>query len=105
MNVGISDDCLSHTFYDVNWDVVADPQYVCMISDQTNYVHVERESVSLPQWVWPNPGDPAIDGDGDHVWLAGEFIYDCGHCAGGIVLVEHDADGVLDAAAVGFFVV
>jgi hypothetical protein len=80
---GIADDCLSHTFYDWNMDLIVDPQYQCMITDGTNTIHTERESNSLPTWVWPSPGDPNIDSDGDRVWMAGEFIYDCGHCAGG----------------------
>ncbi len=82
-SVGIADDCLSHTFYDYNFDLLLDPQYRCLIADGSDNIHCERESISLPQWVWPSPGTSADRSDGDRVWLAGELIYDCGHCDGG----------------------
>lgn len=79
----LTDDCLSHNFYDYNQETLVDPNYRCMIADGTDQLHCEREAISLPQWVWPTGGDAANRTDGDHVWMAGPFIYDCGHCDGG----------------------
>jgi hypothetical protein len=79
----LTDDCLSHQFYDYNMDLLLDPQYACMIADGSNTIHTEREAPTLPQWAWPSAGSPSNPNDGDRVWMAGEFVYDCGHCAGG----------------------
>src|SRR5258705_4314966 len=80
---GGTDNCLSHVFYDINMDVKVDPQYACLIADGTQLIHTEREFQTMPLWLWPNTGDPANPDDGDRVWMAGTFIYDCGHCNGG----------------------
>ncbi len=79
----LTDDCLSHDFYDYNQETLVDPNYRCLIADGSDQLHCEREAISLPQWVWPTGGNPADRTDGDHVWMAGPFIYDCGHCDGG----------------------
>lgn len=82
----LADDCLSHNFYDYNQETLVDPNYRCLIADGTDQIHSEREAISLPQWVWPTAASAADRTDGDHLWMAGPLIYDCGHCDGGSTL-------------------
>jgi hypothetical protein len=84
----------SHTSYDLDWDVVPDPQYLGLLAGDPNAnggqgngnfahdadqgkLHVEWESGSVPSFAWPT--------EGDRVKLWGQWIWDCGHWGQGVV--------------------
>ena len=77
-----------HLSYDLDWDVVPDPQYLGLLAGDPNAnggkgngnfahdadegkLHVEWESGVVPTFVWPN--------EGDRIKMWGSWIWDCGH--------------------------
>jgi hypothetical protein len=94
----------SHSSYDLDWDVVPDPQYLGLLAgdpganngqgngnfahdaDQGK-LHVEWESGSVPSFAWPT--------EGDRVKLWGHWIWDCGHWGQGVVTDQQNPQGSL----------
>ena len=78
--VASSDDPITHHSYDVNVDVTvqaADDFLTGVSRDGTpeaGEIHLERESSSLPMWMWPKPGDG--------IAAYGSWIWDCDHYQG-----------------------
>jgi hypothetical protein len=74
-----TDDPFTHTSYDFIFNVKPDPQYENLLgtgnfegqSEETNRLHVERESMTFPMWAWPDRGD--------RVTLVGSWVWDCDH--------------------------
>ena len=78
-----------HRSYDLNFNVLPDASFRGLLGgsavdatgnyaghgESTGRVHVEREQASTPRFVWPERGD--------RVSLFGNWIWDCGHWAGG----------------------
>lgn len=94
----------SHASYDLDWDVVPDPQYLGLLAGDPNAnggqgngnfahdadqgkLHVEWESGSVPSFAWPT--------EGDRVKLWGQWIWDCGHWGQGIVTDQSNPQGSL----------
>ena len=75
------DDPVTHDSYDVNIDVLPDAADKGLLgtandagrNEETSRVHTERESASLPTFVWPEPGD--------RVAMLGSWVWDCDHFA------------------------
>lgn len=73
------DDPVSHDSYDVNVNVLPDPAYTFLEGtgndvgegEEAGRLHAERESGSLPFFVWPEPGD--------RISMLGSWVWDCGH--------------------------
>src|SRR5437763_4239837 len=95
----------SHASYDLDWDVVPDPQYLGLLAGDPNAnggqgngnfahdadqgkLHVEWESGSVPSYVWPT--------EGDRVKLWGQWIWDCGHWGQGVVTDQSNPQGSLE---------
>lgn len=78
--VASSDDPITHVSYDVNIDlrVGSGYDYLTGVSrdatSEQGTIHMERESGSLPMWVWPRPGD--------FVRALGSWVWDCDHYQG-----------------------
>jgi hypothetical protein len=78
--VSSSDDPLTHHSYDANIDVKVDgvDDFLTGVSRDTTAeqgtLHLERESASLPFWVWPRPGD--------RMQALGSWVWDCDHYQG-----------------------
>ncbi len=80
-----ADDPVSHDSYDYNLNLRVDPAYSFLVGgredaktgnfegegESTGRLHSERESGSLPFFVWPDPGD--------RVQELGSWVWDCGH--------------------------
>jgi hypothetical protein len=78
-----------HRSYDLNVNVLPDPAYRGLLGgseaarsgnfagrgESTGRVHAEREQGATPFFVWPETGD--------RVALVGNWVWDCGHWAGG----------------------
>ena len=94
----------SHTSYDLDWDVVPDPQYLGLLAGDPNAnggqgngnfahdadqgkLHVEWESGTVPSFAWPT--------EGDRVKLWGQWIRDCGHWGQGVVTDQSNPQGSL----------
>jgi hypothetical protein len=64
-----------HTYYDWNFFVRVDPQYIYLKSISNDrddgLIECEWDTAFLPAWTWPQ--------DGDRIWMVGRWIYDCGH--------------------------
>jgi hypothetical protein len=68
-----------HDWYDLNANVKVDPQYSYLLGtanytgtgEETNRLHVEWETGSVPSFVWPTQAD--------RLKLWGSWIWDCGH--------------------------
>jgi hypothetical protein len=79
------DDPTTHDSFDLNFNVVPDPGYEQLLGglpeantgnfegagEETDRIHLERESAALPSWTWPEAGD--------HVRVMGSWVWDCGH--------------------------
>jgi hypothetical protein len=78
--VASSDDPITHSSYDANFDVTVDAadDFLTGVSRDTTAeqgtIHLERESASFPFWAWPQPGD--------RVQALGSWIWDCDHYQG-----------------------
>jgi hypothetical protein len=74
-----SDDPVSHDSYDLNLNVLPDRRYQELLGtgndsgagEEAGRLHAERETGSLPTFVWPEPGD--------RVSMLGSWVWDCGH--------------------------
>jgi hypothetical protein len=88
----------SHFSYDLDSDVVPDPQYTGLLagtpqSKNGNWaddadrgkLHVEWESGAVPAYVWPT--------EGDRVKYWGRWVWDCGHWGQGIQMDEDNPQG------------
>jgi hypothetical protein len=78
-----------HRSYDLNVNVLPDAAYRELLggtasrrtgnfaghNESTGRVHVEREQAATPRFAWPEAGD--------RVALVGNWVWDCGHWAGG----------------------
>lgn len=75
-----------HTYYDWCFYIRVDKQYTYLHSQSNIQDHgkdygngiegeieCEWDTAFLPSWAWPQ--------DGDRIWMAGRWIYDCGHPA------------------------
>jgi hypothetical protein len=74
-----------HDWYDMNYNLDLDPQYGYLLggdpnakngnfapgSEDTNRLHLEWETGTLPAWAWPT--------ENDRVKTWGSWIWDCGH--------------------------
>jgi hypothetical protein len=73
------DDPTTHDSFDLNFNVVPDPAYAGLmgtgnsegVGEETNRVHLERETKDEPSWTWPDAGD--------RVQVLGSWVWDCGH--------------------------
>lgn len=84
-----ADFAFGHDSYDLNLNILPDPQYQFLISghpaigadpatggyagdgEETNRLHTEWENMTVPQFAWPEPGDRVTE--------KGSWIWDCGH--------------------------
>src|SRR5262249_58779029 len=77
------DDPVTHDSFDFLINVKVDPQYDFLLgtgnfageAEETGRVHTEWEEKAFPSFAWPEPGD--------RVLLLGNWVWDCGHWAGG----------------------
>ncbi|MFN2628879.1 MAG: hypothetical protein ABR569_09625 [Gaiellaceae bacterium] len=79
------DDPTTHHSFDVNVNVLPGPAYSGLlggdpasksgnfegVGQETNRVHIERETESLPVFAWGQPGD--------RIKVLGSWVWDCGH--------------------------
>jgi hypothetical protein len=79
------DDPTTHDSFDLNFNVLPDPQYTDLLGgnpaektgnfegegEEEGRVHVERETTGLPFFAWPEAGD--------RVKVTGSWVWDCGH--------------------------
>jgi hypothetical protein len=79
------DDPTTHDAFDFNINVLPDPRSVGLLGgdpaqkdgnfegegEESGRIHIERESTSLPSFVWPEAGD--------RVAALGSWVWDCGH--------------------------
>ncbi|MEA2429170.1 MAG: hypothetical protein QOF37_2798 [Thermoleophilaceae bacterium] len=88
----------SHFSYDLDSDVVPDPQYADLLAGTAqagngNYsgdadkgkLHVEWESGAIPAYAWPS--------EGDRVKYWGHWVWDCGHWGQGIQVEQDNPEG------------
>jgi len=69
-HVGAGDLPQAHDWYDLNFDLTAEPAYSYLTAGEPT-LHIERESGNTPFFAYPS--------DGDHVKVWGNWIWDCGH--------------------------
>jgi hypothetical protein len=78
--IASSDDPITHRSYDVNIDVTVDPQsdFLTGVSRDSTLeqgtLHLERESLSFPEWARPQAGDA--------ITALGSWVWDCDHYQG-----------------------
>ncbi len=73
------DDPVSHDSYDFLVNIKPDPQYAELLGtgndagddEESARLHTERESLDLPTFAWPEPGDRVAE--------LGSWVWDCGH--------------------------
>lgn len=73
------DDPTTHDSFDLNFNVLPDAAYTGLMGtgnaagegEETNRVHLERETKYEPTWTWPDAGD--------RVQVLGSWVWDCGH--------------------------
>jgi hypothetical protein len=74
-----TDDPFTHTSYDFTFNIKPDPPYEHVLGTgnfeglgaETARLHTERESLTFPDWAWPDRGD--------RVSLVGSWVWDCDH--------------------------
>jgi hypothetical protein len=86
VHVSGGDNPVSHTGYDLNFDVSVPPESKDLVArtNTSGGIHIEREAQATPTFVWPEPGD--------RVTVRGYWVWDCDHFTTGTEVTGEETE-------------